>query len=291
MHVPLSRCQIGAKTLLTDALIRSASPGTYWDTTLKGFGIRVGKNAKTFVVLVSSGRRHSIGRYPLVSLADARKEARRILAEKQLGKVRPTHVAFDDAKHDFLADCAKRNKPRTVHDYSRLLNRHMSFGRQSLAEIQPRQIVLILNRLGDTPSEQHHAFTAARAFFRWCVRQHLIPRSPMELMQTPKNGSPRERILNDEELRALWVVTEELSMFQSIVRLLILTGQRRGEVARLEWVWIKEDLCTLPGTVTKNGRTHTFPLSPKAQALIKTLPRFKDCPYILNFPRVGGHLC
>ena len=267
--------------MLNDTFIRGAPPGTYWDDSLKGFGIRVGKQAKTFVVLVGSGRRHQLGRYPLLSLSDARKEARRILAEKQLGKVRPTHVAFDDAKAAFLADCANKNKPRTVRDYTRLLNRHLTFGRQSVADIQPRQLVQILNGLSDTPAERHYAFAVARAFFRWCVRQHIIDRSPMEHMQAPQVGKPRERILSDEELVALWRATEpHRAPSMRSCACCILTGQRRGEVARFEWSWIADDLCTIPSSVTKNGRTHTFPLSPKAQALIAALPRLKDNPFL-----------
>lgn len=273
----------GAKlvpAMLTDVFIRAAPPGTYWDSSLKGFGVRVGRQTKSFIVLVASGRRHSIGRYPLVSLSDARKEARRILAEKQLGKVRPTHVAFDDAKAAFLAECEKKNKPRTVRGYARLLNRHFPFGRQSVGDIHSRQIVLTLNKLADTPSEKQHAFTAARVFFRWCVRQHLIEHSPMEHMQAPHLGKARERVLSDEELVALWEGTERQSTFSAIVRVLILTGQRRGEVARFEWEWLEDDLCTIPSGVTKNGRTQTFPLPPKAQALIAAMPRLKDSPFV-----------
>jgi hypothetical protein len=73
-------------------------------TSYGDLGIRVGKTKKTFVVLVASGRRKSIGHYPHMSLADARKIAKEMLAEKMLGKVRPKHVAFDDAKADFLAE-------------------------------------------------------------------------------------------------------------------------------------------------------------------------------------------
>lgn len=77
---------------------------------MKGFGIRIGKERKTFMVLIASGRRQTIGHYPLMSLVDAREEARRILGEKELGKVRPTRMAFDDAKRDFLEHCAKKNR-------------------------------------------------------------------------------------------------------------------------------------------------------------------------------------
>src|SRR5947199_9170498 len=100
---------------LTDAAIRAAKPNTsVWDSALKGFGVRAGKGRKTFIVLIGSGRRQALGAYPLLSLSDARTEARRILAEKTLGKVRPKHVAFDDARDDFLKECETRLRPLTV---------------------------------------------------------------------------------------------------------------------------------------------------------------------------------
>jgi hypothetical protein len=87
---------------LTDLAVRNASPGaTLWDSTLRGFGLRCGKTSKTFVVLVESGRRHSLGRYPLISLADARVEARRILAEKTLGKTKPRFLAYEEPPFDW----------------------------------------------------------------------------------------------------------------------------------------------------------------------------------------------
>ena len=271
--------------MLTDAFIRGANGGTHWDDTLKGFGIRVGKQAKTFVVLVGSGRRHKLGRYPHLSLSDARKEARRILAEKELGVVRPTHVAYDDAKREFLADCAKKNRPRTVEDHTRLLNRHLSFGRQSVGDIQPRQLIKIWNTLSGTPGEQRYAFVTARAFFRWCVRQHIIDRSPMEHMQVPARARPRERVLSDLELGKLWRATAGGGAYHSLVRLLILTGQRRGEIARMEWSWLADDLCTIPSSVTKNGRTHSVPLCPKALSILTKKPRLKDNPYVFPAQR------
>ena len=103
---------------------------TYWDTTTRGLGLRVSSGgARTFIVLIDSGRRQKIGRYPSVSLADARTEAKRILTEKTLGKMRPTHKAFDDALGDFLKERAKHARTRTVV-YTRLLKRHYPFARK-----------------------------------------------------------------------------------------------------------------------------------------------------------------
>ena len=144
--------------MLNEASIRAAKSGTLWDGSLKGFGLRVGKTRKTFIVLVASGRRKAIGTWPLVNLATARAEAKRLLAEKTLGKIRPTHSAFDDAKTDYLAYCTERvkagtMKPRTLKDYTRLL-KLFPFGRQSVADIAARDIIQRLKptaSFGKTP--------------------------------------------------------------------------------------------------------------------------------------------
>src|SRR3546814_5193697 len=88
--------------------------------------------------------------------------------------------AFDDAKELYLAECRQKNRPRTVAGYKRLLERHFPFGRRSVGDITPRDIQKELGKLTATPGHRHHAFTAGRAFFRWCPGQHLIERSPME---------------------------------------------------------------------------------------------------------------
>lgn len=275
---------------LTDLAVRTAAPpekgtATLWDGSLKGFGLRINHGGKkSWIVLIASGRRQTIGHYPLVSLADARKEARRILAEKELGKVRPRFVAFDDAKATYLAHCQSKNRSLTIRDYTRHLGTHFPFGRKAIGDIQPRDIIRQLAPL--PPSEKHHAFTTARAFFRWCVRQHLIDRSPMENMEVPTNGKPRERVLSDTELTCLWKATEcPRTAFHAIVRLLMLTGQRRGEIAALRWEWIGEDTLTFPASVTKNKRTHVLPLGEQTARLLSSLPRFEGIPYVFPAAR------
>jgi integrase len=62
--------------------------------------------------------------------------------------------------------------------------------------------------------------------------------------------------------------------------LLLYTGQRRGEIAHLEWDWIAENTITLPSTITKNKRTHTFPYGQAVGDLLESIPRLKDCPYV-----------
>ncbi|WP_038015156.1 tyrosine-type recombinase/integrase [Thalassobaculum salexigens] len=260
---------------------------TYWDTTTKGLGFRLSSGgARTFIVLIESGRRQKIGRYPALSLKDARIEAKRLLAEKALGKVRPLHRAFDDAKELYLAECRLKNRPRTVDGYKRLLERHFPFGRRSVGDITPRDIQKELGKLAATPGQRHHAFTAGRAFFRWCVGQHLIERSPMEHVRVPLVGTPRERVLSTDELKAVFATAiAGTTPFHRIVALLVLTGQRRGEIAALQWAWIGENTMALPSTHTKNRREHIFPIGQAAKEVLDGVPQLKDNPYVFPASR------
>ena len=282
----------------TDLFVRSLKPPAagyayVWDTALHGFGIRLSakSGSKTFCVLIGKGRRQTIGRYgprpPDITLAEAREAARRILAEKTLGKVRPTHTAFEDARDAFLADCETRLRPITLKLYRRLLMTHFPFGRASIGDITPRQVVRALNHL--KPGEKEHAHRTGRTFFRWCVGQHIIERSPMETIARPPVGKPRERVLTADELEAVYSTAHKAKNgFQRLVCLLIHTGCRRGELTQLRWDHIGPDTITLPGEITKNKRGHTFPIGPKTQALIATFPSVDYSPYV--FPSSRDHV-
>lgn len=271
---------------LTDLAIRSAAPGTtLWDTVVRGLGCRIGKTRRTFIILTGPGRRRSIGHHGLMTLAEARAEARRRLALKMLGHLEPTRTAYDDVVAEFLEDCARRLKPWTVYNYRRWLA-HFPFGRKAIADITGREIAVRLKAIeGD--SEREHSYRALRTLFRYAEREHLIDRIPLTHVQKPPVGKSRERILTDDEIRALWAATEPSSTFHSIVRLLLLTGQRRGEVAALQWDWIDpvERAITIPASVTKNGRVHTFPYGDLVADHIEHILEMVGCPYL--FPARG----
>jgi integrase len=270
---------------LSDATIRALQPPDKgyrieWDA-LAGFGCRISQaGTRAFVVLIESGRPHTIGRYPVLSLAEARREAKRLLAEKTLGHVRPTHTAFEDARKHYIAECHGRvragaMKQSTLKNYTLLLEKYLPFGRQSIADITPRQIKTAIDHL--TPSMKEHCVRCFRTFFRWAIRQHLIDRSPMEKMAPVHRGRPRARVLTEDELRAVWTTARaSTGHFHAIVALLILTGARRGEMAALQWQWIGPDHMEWPPEAVKNGRRHRVPIGPVAQSIIASLPRFSD---------------
>lgn len=248
---------------LTDLSVKNAPPGaTLWDSTLRGFGLRCGKTSKTFIVLVDSGRRHSLGRYPLISLADARIGAKRILAEKTLGKTKPHFLAYEDARDRFLKEVTVR--PSTLAGYRSRLKR-VDWGRSNLADVTPRDVLKQLKRFAG-PMEQRYAFVTLRRFFNWCVEQHLIDDAPTEKLTTPAKNDSRERVLTPDELKAIWHACPD-DDFGKIVKVLMLTGQRRGEV---EHMVLERDVVTIAAEHTKNRRTHAFPVTGLAANLLGT---------------------
>jgi integrase len=257
---------------LTDLAVKSMpfpqeGTATLWDGTLKGFGVRAGKSSKTFIVLIESGRRQKIGRYPLISLQEARGEAKRLLAEKTLGRVRPRFLAYPDARSEFLRHCEGENKASTVRGYRSRMNR-VEWERTNLADIKPRDVLQKLKVYDDRPMEKRYVFVVLRTFFNWCVSQHYIDASPMDKLEPPAKNGSRERVLSHEEIQAVWNACPD-DAYGTVVKLLILTGQRRGEP---EYMTLEGDLVTIAGAYTKNHRTHSFPVGQRAQELL-TKPR------------------
>jgi integrase len=272
-------------TEITLRALRTPESGQleYWDKTLAGFGVRVSQGGtRTFTLLYGTPRqRVTIGRYPIISLSDARAEAKRILAENTLGKHRPRSVAWQDAQKAFLTECAERVKERdlkdrTVSDYTRLLNKHFTFGRRQLSDITADDIARRIERITDAPSERNHALVAAKVFLRWAQKppRRYITHNPCEGMVPTKRPS-RKRVLTDAELSAVYrTALKGNDAFSHIIALLILTGQRRGEIGALrrEWINPKERTITLPDFITKNGVQHTFPYGHQAAAILKLIP-------------------
>jgi integrase len=178
-------------------------------------------------------------------------------------------VTLAEARKRYLAQLDVRANTRTY--YERNLNR-LKGGK--LSDITMQEINRTLAGLGPTSFSQ--GLASLRAFFKWCTRppQNYLPRSPLEGVKV--NGHKgRSRVLNEAELKTVW----EAALRQgyphgTICHLLILTGQRRGEIANLRWAWIdrKARTITLPDWLTKNGKEHTFPYGDTVEEMLENVP-------------------
>ncbi|HJQ57753.1 MAG TPA: tyrosine-type recombinase/integrase [Vineibacter sp.] len=270
-------------TNLTEILIRSLRPPekgqkTYWDA-LSGFGVRVSQGGtKTFVLMHGRNRQlTTIGRVGIIALADARAKAKNILAQKTLGQHQPKTITFGEAYTKYQELKLPYLKERTQYDYKRILDLHFlpKVRHERLRDIAPETIYAITDKLAKTPSEQSHALAVGRTFFKWCVRRRYLAHSPLEGVELPKLPS-RKRVLSDEELPKVYRAAETYGYpYGHIVRLIMLTGQRPGEIAALREAWFSHNQQTIefPAGALKHSRSHTIPLGPTSLQLLKDCPR------------------
>lgn len=247
-----------------------------WDGVVKHFGVRITPSGvKTFIVLLGSGRRQAIGRYPVLSLAQAREKAKRILAERTLGRHQTTSISWHLGTEKFIDARRSSTRPATVAEYERTLKRYFGFGTTRLSEITKQDLSRKLEKLNETPSQQMHSLVICKMFFRWALVQGFIDVDPTAAFKRSRQRK-RVRALRDGELEKVWTAAAQQSYpHGTIVQLLILTGQRRGEIAALRRGWIDEKsrTITLPAEITKNAKEHCFPYGDMVAVLLETIPR------------------
>jgi integrase len=139
-----------------------------------------------------------------------------------------------------------------------------------------RMLDVIVDR--GAPIAANETLSIAKRWLRWCVGRGYLSASPIADVEAPAAKKSRDRVLSDDELRDVWDAAESLGYpCGPFLRLLILTAQRRGEVAAMRWqdVDLERALWTLSAEQTKAGRVHDVPLSTAALAILNSLPRFE----------------
>lgn len=291
-----------AKGRITKSIVSEAQPGAkdwlLWDDKLSGFGLKVTPSgSKVFVFQYRLGgrgtpvRRYTIGKFGNVTPEAARKIAEGLAlrvaqgVDPQSEKVddvrRSVDLAFKAYVERFHRDCLKI-KWASSHKYAHsLLTTYAvpTLGNKPLSEVRRKDISDVLAKAKGKAATAHNLFSVIRRLFRWAVNEGDIERSPLDGMEPPKAPASRERVLEDLELRAVWRATERLDYpFGPLVRLLILTGARREEVAGLQWEELDQakSIWTLPPERSKNGNGNIVPLSRLAKVELDVLTLRKN---------------
>ena len=212
---------------LTDLFIRKIAPDErtiYWDEALPAFGVRVGARSKVFIVIRGQARKKTtIGKYPALSLQDARRKAGALIFSSAQDEFPSTTLAR--AVGTFLQTHAARE--RTIAEYDRLIRRHFlpQLGAKSLGSIRTRDITGVTDALASTPAEQIHAHAALSAFFSWALGRQLVAANPMQHLALPSRPAKRDRTLGDGELVRVYRAAQEIRHpFGFIVLICIHTG-------------------------------------------------------------------
>ncbi|MBS0503090.1 site-specific integrase [Novosphingobium sp. LASN5T] len=289
--------QIMPNQSITLRTIQSVTPDPHrdiyvWDPRLKGFGLRItprGAQSFVFQYRVDGGpaRRKTIG--PVGSPwtpATARKEAERLLVlvyqgidpveAKREAKRKKETLNFRTYSERFVELYLKPNWRGTWGSANCTIHNVFipRWGNRPVHEITRADIVKVLDEYSDRPARRKEIHSLLRKFFNWATDRQDIDVSPLAGMKAPKAVPSRRRVLSDDEVVALWRATENSGWpWGPFVRMLILTMQRRQEVAEMDWSEIDIDArrWTLPADRAKNDQEHVIPLTSLALAELQLL--------------------
>jgi integrase len=157
---------------------------------------------------------------------------------------------------------------------------------RKISEIRKADIIEVLEKIvDDAPYAANRTLAALRTLFNWAMGRDLIALSPCAGVKPPAVEKARDRVLSDNELKAVWKAAAEIERpFGPIVQLLILTGQRRTEVGGMTWDELDLDkkLWTLPRGRVKNDTGHEVPLSALALEIVSKVHRVKGCQFLFS---------
>jgi integrase len=200
-----------------------------------------------------------------------------IIAEKEAAKGKPAITALGDIVQKYLTVREGEFRPKSYSEVKRYLEKSWKpLHKRAVGSITRADIVSVVDDLerdsGKVAADR--ARTALSAFFAWAIDRGYCESNPTMNIRARNQSGSRTRVLTEAELVEVWKSCLD-DDYGRIVRLLILTGQRRTELGDLEWpeIDLAERQIDLPGTRTKNGRPHIVPLSDEALSIIKTIPR------------------
>jgi integrase len=211
-------------------------------------------------------------------------------AEKVARRQKDTH-SFRGVVADYLAFKQRTVRARTYGEIVRYLTGHFfkPLHNAPIDQITRKDVAARLTKItlenGSTTASR--ARIALSGFYVWAMGQGLAELNPVVGTTQPQEGKPRERVLADGELAAIWRAAGD-GDYGKVVRLLILTGARRAEVGGMRWSEIENGTWSLPSERVKNGRAHTLPLTPLAQSIIETVPRRVDRDHLFGTRSSGG---
>lgn len=289
---------------MVDAAMPEDAIRFVWDADVKGFALRVTPNGvKSYVLQYRTGsgrsRRYTIGKHGSPWTPEtARREAERLLrlvaagedpqASKEEARKPKDDDRFTAVATQFIERYAKPSN-KSWAETKRILDRDVgpSWGERPITEIRRGDVIRLLDGVVDSgrPVHANRVFSAIRKLFNWCVERGILETSPCLNLKAPTRERPRDRVLTADELGRIWRAADALPYpYGPWIKLLILTAQRRDEVAHMTWSEVDLDagLWTIPRERAKNDQAHHVHLSSVAVELLRTLPRWEVSEFVFS---------
>jgi integrase len=295
------------KLSFTELFIRKvkpeADPTNYWDAKERGLVLRVQPSGtRSFKIVYSFRGRprwYHIGEVPL---GDARRIAAKIrldVAEGRdpvaLRKAERGSGTFAELAQRYVDEYAKRkNKSWEQADYLVTKNLLPRWGKLDAKTISRADVRAVIAKMA-SDSVANQTLAAASAIFSWGIKQEILTVNPCRGIERHEEKS-RERVLSDSEVAQFWNAFDDAGLVRGLaLKLILLTGQRPGEVAHMRREHIKDGWWEMPGKPvaalrwpgTKNGESHRVWLAPPVQAILAALDDDANAGFVLQSARGG----
>jgi integrase len=279
-----------------------------FDSSLRGFGLRVtATGGKTFLAQYTAAggkRRVALGTFGVLTVEQARKAAQGVLGEAAGGTdpfaarkaaAQAARAAKAEAEYTFGAMVTAWSnaregdrRPSYLREAVACLDRNLpkwkdrAAGSITLAEAV-RALDAIKAAKGTVAANRTLAY--GRAAYGWALKRQHVTGNPLRGIERPGKEAARERVLDAGELGAIWRACDELgTTLAGFVRVLMLTLQRRSEVASMQWTELDNladpAVWTLPGDRAKNGRAHVIHLSDPVREIVRAMPKVNGNPFV-----------
>jgi integrase len=286
---------------LTDLFVSTAKAPSkgrveYFDTTFPALAFRVTETGhKSWSLFYRAGgrlRRYTIGSYPAFKPSDARRAASAALHKVEAGgdpaeekrarrnAPKPEADDFASVARRYLEEQVKRNTAAsTYRETARIIEQDVipEWGKRAIGSIARRDVVALVDKKVASGAEiqANRVLARLRTLFGWAAGKDLIIVNPCDGAKPPTKEKARDRVLSEGEIRVFWTAAGELGWpFGHLFKLLLLTAQRRDEVATMEWaeIDIEGRLWSLPREKAKNDQGHDVHLSALAVEVLAALP-------------------
>lgn len=274
----------------------------FFDDDIPGLGLRVRRSGSRSWCFQywrdGRARRLTLGKWPRLNASKARELVSGLAAKVALGgdpaadkiEDRKRKESFGEIAELFLARQAKRLKPRSLVEVERHLNVNAKpLHSVAIDKLSRRDVAELLTTL----AAEKGAVTANRArasisaMLSWAIKQGLAESNPAAFTAKEAEGS-RSRVLTAEELAGVWGALPD-GDYGDIVKLLILTGQRRDEIGSLRWseIDLRKGIIALPPERVKNNRAHVVPMSEPVKQIIAAIPRTERRDFVFGYGNGG----
>ena len=236
-------------------------------------------------------RYKKLGRYPVLSLAQARDAARKFLENPQKALSDTEAGTFKDVSDNFMKRYVEANGLRSEREIARTLNKYIlpRWQDRKICDIRRSDVTALLDKVEDDHGARQADMVLAivRKMMNWHASRHDDYVSPIarNMNRVKAADRARKRVLEDDELRAVWHACDEVSTFGALVKFALLTAQRKEKIATLRWDDIADGVWAIRTEPREKGNAGRLRLPQVALDIIAAQPRIEGNPYVFTAAR------